>query len=95
MDRMVNGTTVMTDVEETELDGDGEYSVDGIAVTCRRCGHSVEVYGTEGPSLRRAGVMLREECPRKLTNWYVVGDDDEGEHQTFNEAEALENAVIG
>ena len=58
--------------EETELEGDEGGSVPGLIVTCSRCGHSVEVFGTEDNSARRGAVMLREECPEGGHNFYVV-----------------------
>lgn len=56
-------------VSEEEMEGD--YGpVSGLVVTCSRCGHSVDVYGTEEGSVKRGGVMLREECPRGESNYY-------------------------
>jgi len=68
---------IETNAEETELENDDGYPVDGLVVTCSECGHTVEVYGTGDASARRAGVMLRDECPRGVghLNFYVV---DEG-----------------
>lgn len=60
--------------ETVEIDGD-YVSVEGIRLTCERCGHEVEVYGTEERSLLRAAVMLKEECPKGERNYYVVDDD--------------------
>ncbi len=59
------------DVHEVDLDGDYG-TVQGISVTCSRCGHYVEVYGTSDASYARAGVTLKEECPRRENNFYVV-----------------------
>jgi len=94
------GDVVRTTVEETDLDAGYGYSwstrnyvTPGLAVTCRKCGHTVEVYGTEGPSMRRAGVMLRDECPRGLKNFYEVGGEDP--FPSMNEAEVLEAAACG
>lgn len=62
---------VEVDVEEEELDGD--YGpVQGLRLTCDRCGHEVEVFGTEEASAKRGAVMLREECPNGEDNYYVV-----------------------
>jgi hypothetical protein len=60
--------------ETVEIDGDYT-SVEGIRLTCERCGHEVEVYGTEERSLSRAAVMLKEECPKGERNYYVVEED--------------------
>jgi len=68
---------IKCDVEETEMEGDYA-TIDGICVTCGECEHSVEVFGTSPRSVRRALVMLREECPEGGNNFYVAdGSDDE------------------
>ena len=67
---------VTTTVDDIELEGD-HGAVPGLSVTCDRCGHEVEVYGTSGASARRAGVMLAEECPQGERNFYAVECDDE------------------
>ena len=64
---------VQTTTSLVELDGDYG-TVEGIEVTCDRCGHSVESFGTDDPSLMRCGYLLREECPRGEQNFYVVGE---------------------
>lgn len=62
---------VTADVDYADVDGD--YGVvEGLSVTCSRCGHCVEVGGTENASALRGAVMLREECPRGENNFYVV-----------------------
>jgi hypothetical protein len=60
-------------VDDTHLPGDYDL-VPGVCVTCGRCGHTAESYGTDTPSVRRALVMLREECPRGENNFYVADD---------------------
>lgn len=62
---------VTLDIEEDELDGDYG-SVPGLRLICTHCGHSVEVFGTELPSAQRGAVMMREECPQDLSNYYDV-----------------------
>ena len=57
--------------DEVELEGD-HGMVAGLEVTCGKCGHTVEVFGTSDASERRGGVMLAEDCPRKERNFYVV-----------------------
>lgn len=52
---------------------DGDYGpVDGVEVTCHRCQHSEESFGTDEPSLRRCAYLLRENCPRGENNYYTV-----------------------
>ena len=66
---------VSVTVEETELEGDTG-PVDGLVLTCDRCGHAVEVFGVTGASARRGAVMLREECPNGQANFYVADWSD-------------------
>ena len=67
---------VKCESDEVELEGD--YGpVAGLCVRCGRCDHEVEVYGTSGRSLRRALIMLREECPFGESNFYVADGSDE------------------
>lgn len=62
---------VTVEIYETTTEGDyGE--VPCLDLTCTRCGHSVEVYGTEEASAKRGALMLREECPRGESNFYDV-----------------------
>jgi hypothetical protein len=58
-------------VEEIELDGDSG-GIPSVSVTCSRCGHDAESYGTDEASIRRSCAILREECPRKEDNFYVA-----------------------
>lgn len=61
---------VATSVEEIELDGESGGTVPSVSVTCMRCGHAEESYGTEDESIRRCAVLLRENCPRGERNFY-------------------------
>ena len=66
---------VPVEVEETELDGDHGGPVPGVLVTCSRCRHQVEVFGTGDSSVRRGCVMLRDECAEGGWNFYVPPDE--------------------
>jgi len=63
---------VPADVAEIEMENEEGRPVPGVAVTCSKCGHVVEVYGTSERSERRGAVMLREDCPLGLNNRYIV-----------------------
>ena len=67
---------VTATAEETELEGENDSGhpipIDSLIVTCERCGHTVEVYGTSSRSARRGAAMLREECPYGESNFYVL-----------------------
>jgi hypothetical protein len=62
---------VTVSVSEEDLDGDYG-TVPGICLSCSRCGHQVEVFGTEEASRGRGAIMLREECPNGENNYYDV-----------------------
>lgn len=62
---------IIAEVQEDELEGD-DAQIPGLRITCPRCGHEVEVFGTGEASAKRGGVMLRDECPRRERNFYVV-----------------------
>lgn len=64
---------VEVDVEETEVTSDSGRILDGVKVTCSRCGHEVEVCGTTDASVKRGCAMLRDECPLGERNFYVGG----------------------
>jgi hypothetical protein len=61
---------ITASIEEVELDGEFGL-VAGVAATCNKCDHSTESFGTEGGSIRRCLVLLREECPGKEGNFYM------------------------
>jgi hypothetical protein len=62
--------------ELTDLEGDYR-QVRGLEVTCTKCGHTVQVFGTGEASAKRGGVMLSEECPEDERNFYVVYEPGE------------------
>ncbi|AOW25251.1 hypothetical protein AVM11_07050 [Sphingomonas melonis TY] len=56
------------------VDVEGDYGfVDGVEVTCDRCGHYEESCGTGDGSLGRCATLLRQNCPRGENNFYEVG----------------------
>lgn len=61
---------VRATVQETELEGDYGNSVPGVEVTCSKCHHSEESYGTDEPSIKRCALLLRQNCPRGESNFY-------------------------
>ena len=62
-------------VSYDELENENGYPVDGVVVTCSRCGHHTESFGTGGASVRRCLALLREECPRGEGNFYVAEEE--------------------
>ena len=57
-------------ISEIELEGD-HGPVPSVSATCTRCQYETESYGTEGDSVRRCLVLLREGCPEGKNNFYV------------------------
>lgn len=66
---------VECEVDYVDLENDNGRIVEGVEVTCSRCGHSTESYGTGESSIKRCLVMLNEECPRGENNFYVSDED--------------------
>ena len=65
--------------EIVELDGDvsgigprlNDFGgIEGVVVTCSRCGNWEESYGTSEASVRRCCALLREGCPLGESNFY-------------------------
>jgi hypothetical protein len=61
---------VLCDVEETTLENDDGFEVNGVVVTCSKCGHQTESFGTTNASIKRCFVLLREQCPNEEENFY-------------------------
>lgn len=59
-------------VEEVELENDHGREILGVRVTCSRCSHATESFGTGDGSVRRCAALLREECPQNEQNFYLV-----------------------
>jgi hypothetical protein len=78
MTKKERSRTVVCEIDETELENDEGYPVDGVVATCTKCGHETESFGTEAGSVRRCLALMREECPRGECNYYVAenGEDD-------------------
>jgi len=66
---------VECDVTYDELENDDGIMVEGVIVTCSRCGHSTESFGTGEASIRRCLALLREECPEDENNFYVSDEE--------------------
>ena len=62
---------IRCNVEHIELDGDYG-AVDGVRVTCSKCGHQTESFGVDGPSIRRCLALMNEECECGQSNFYVA-----------------------
>ncbi len=63
---------IICTVSEVELENDSGNLIPGVQVTCPRCDHVTESFGTSERSLLRCAALLREACPRGERNFYVV-----------------------
>lgn len=61
---------VAISVTEVEIDGDYDNSAAGVEITCSKCGHTEDSFGTDEPSINRCAVLLRENCPLGESNFY-------------------------
>jgi hypothetical protein len=61
--------TVIT-AKTTVKDGQGR-KVEGLVLTCSRCGETVEVFGTSDASVKRGFIKLREACKETGNFFYV------------------------
>ena len=68
---------VVCTVDSVELENDDGYPVDGVCATCTKCGHETESFGTDAPSVRRCFALMREECPRGESNFYVGAEAED------------------
>lgn len=67
---------ILCKVEEILLPGDFTM-IDSVRVTCSRCKHTAEAFGTGQPSVRRCFASLRQTCPEHEDNFYVDEDAEE------------------
>jgi hypothetical protein len=69
---------VSANLEYIELESDEEdryddpIIIESVRLTCNRCNHSVECFGTSEKSIKRCAALLREDCPHGENNFYTV-----------------------
>lgn len=63
---------VECEVEETEVENEHGRMQPSVKVTCGRCGHTTQSFGTGEKSIRRCLMLLKEECPEGENNYYVA-----------------------
>ena len=66
---------VFATITDIELENDRGYLIDSVEAECSRCGHTTESFGTGEASIKRCLVLLREECPRGESNFYIEEDE--------------------
>lgn len=65
---MVVHCKVESDYVEHE---DSGREVEGTVATCERCGHVTKAYGSSNGSRKRCLVLMREQCPKGESNYYM------------------------
>lgn len=70
-------TKVSCEIEETELETESGRMIESVLVHCSRCDHTTESFGIGDRSVRRCLVLMREECPMKQQNFYIVESEYE------------------
>lgn len=65
---------VECDVDYVILENDDGIEIESVCLTCTRCDHETESFGTSDASIRRCLVLMREECPNNEENWYATDD---------------------
>lgn len=63
------------EVEEVERENDRGMLIAAVTAECSRCGHKTEAFGTSRKSVLRCLALMREECPKNESNFYVDEDD--------------------
>ncbi len=75
LNRLEQSMKVKCSVEETELENDQGRPVQGVVVTCTKCDHKTESFGTGEASIKRCLALMREECPEDEENYYLNEND--------------------
>lgn len=63
---------VWCDLTRQLVEGADGQMVPGLVLKCIQCDHAVEVMSQGLPSCKRALAMMREECPKGQSNWYLA-----------------------
>jgi len=64
--------SVICTVEGINLLNDDGLSIPSVRVTCGKCGHEVESFGTSDRSVKRCLAVMHTECQREEDNFYKV-----------------------
>ncbi len=61
---------VECEVHFCQIENERGFQQDGVRVTCSRCGHTTQSFGTSEKSIKRCIMLLKEECPQAESNYY-------------------------
>ena len=70
------GQRVPCEILTGQEEGDTGAMVNCVYANCSKCGHETMSFGDSDASVRRCLALLREECPRGESNFYVDEDDE-------------------
>lgn len=70
-----SGNVVAASIDSVEIENEDGVVIDSTQATCSRCGYETESYGDSAASVRRCLALLREECPKRQSNFYVESSD--------------------
>ena len=63
---------ISVSIDYADVETDSGRETEGLCITCKRCGHAVEVTGIHIGSARYAAILLGKECPNNESNYYDV-----------------------
>ena len=66
-------------LKNTTLTNEIGREVNGVVVTCSRCGQKTRSYGQGPNSVKRCLALMREKCPDKLDAFYAIKRTEYGE----------------
>lgn len=69
---MARKNEVLVTITKTVVTNEEGRPQNGIEARCSHCEHKVTCYGQGLPSERRACMLMREECPEGVENWYTT-----------------------
>jgi len=67
---------VSCELEHIELENEDGLSISSVCVTCGKCGHETESFGTGQASITRCLALMRNECPELENNYYVTDEEE-------------------
>jgi hypothetical protein len=65
---------IYANIHEVTLTNDSGFEVEGVKATCSLCNYSTESYGSSYASRKRCLVLLRLQCPRRETHFYIANE---------------------
>ena len=67
---------VKCSIEHSSDINDDGIEVPCIIATCQKCGHETQSFGDSEASIKKCLVLMRDECPKGESNFYVDDSPD-------------------